>query len=106
MGEIPRVRADWQWSGEWWVETDAAMTGAWRVPSQQRCVLLFVNVGEQPISTHVDLDAGSYGLTGEEFQVTPITVDGPGEPSVVPRAVRREVVLPARTALAWELTLP
>ncbi len=28
-GDIPRVRADWQWSGQWWVETDAVLTGAW-----------------------------------------------------------------------------
>ncbi len=29
IGQIPRVTADWQWSGEWPVTTDALLAGAW-----------------------------------------------------------------------------
>ena len=35
VGEIPTVTADWQWSGEWPVTTDAVMTGAWRLPTRE-----------------------------------------------------------------------
>src|SRR3972149_4841086 len=36
LGDIPTVRADWRWSNEWWVGTDAVMTGAWRLPGENR----------------------------------------------------------------------
>ena len=32
-GNIPTVRADWQWYGSTWVTTDAVLTGAWHLPS-------------------------------------------------------------------------
>ena len=40
----PQVTADWQWSGEWPVTTDALLTGAWTLPRENRLVLLLVNV--------------------------------------------------------------
>jgi hypothetical protein len=104
QGQIPKVRADWQWSGEWWVTTDAAMTGAWRLPGEKRLVLLFVNVGDQPISTRLDLDAGSYGLSGEQVRVTPITAEAQGESFALPPVFQRELTLQPRSVTAWELT--
>lgn len=105
-GQIPKVRADWQWSGEWWVTTDAAMAGAWRLPQQNKCVLLFVNVGDQPVSTSVELDAGSYGLSGEKVRLTVLGGQGPNESFDLPRVSGRELKLPPRSALAWELSVP
>ena len=49
LGPIPTVRADWQWSGEWWVTTDAVLTGAWDLPKDKRMVLLFVNVSDETV---------------------------------------------------------
>ena len=33
---VPRVTADWQWSGTWPVTTDAVLTGAWALPQEDR----------------------------------------------------------------------
>jgi hypothetical protein len=106
LGEIPTVRADWQWSGEWWVTTDAAMAGAWYLPEESKAVLLFVNVSDEPIDTSLDLDAGKFGIAGEQVRVTTVTSAGESESVVLPRVSKRELALPARTAVAWELTKP
>ena len=42
LGTIPRVTADWQWSGYWPVTTDALLAGAWRLPKEKKLVLLLV----------------------------------------------------------------
>lgn len=60
-GDIPRVRADWQWSGEWWVSTDAVLTGAWALPRERRLVAIFVNVSDAPVRTTVTLDPAPFG---------------------------------------------
>ena len=57
VGEIPRVTADWQWSGHWPVTTDALLAGAWSLPAEKRLVLLFVNVGDQPLTVACNFDA-------------------------------------------------
>jgi hypothetical protein len=103
IGEIPRVTADWQWSGHWPVTTDAVLAGARRLPQEKRLVLLFVNVADQPISLAVDADGGSAGLTGDTATVVEWTSDGPSSTWTTPRAFRRELTLPARTVRAWEL---
>jgi hypothetical protein len=103
-GEMPRVRADWQWSGEWWVETDAVMSGAWCLPAQKRFVVLLVNVGEAPFSGKLALDAADYGLADEQVKLTPWGADGTGEPSTLPGRFERPIKLVPRSAEAWELT--
>ena len=47
-GDIPSVTADWQWHGIWPVTTSALLTGAWRIPAENRLVLLFANVADAP----------------------------------------------------------
>ena len=105
VGGIPKVTADWQWSGEWPVTTDAVMAGAWALPNEKRLVLLFVNVGDEPVTAQLDFDAQAYGLDAEKLHVVKLTVDGEGEASPgSPPAIRRDVTFPPRAAWAWELT--
>jgi hypothetical protein len=104
LGKIPTVRADWQWGGTLWVTTDAVLTGAWRRPKDRRLVLIFVNVGDEPVTARLEYDAGAYGLSGPELRAAKVTPDGPGEVFTTPPALRREVVLPPRSAWAWELS--
>lgn len=55
--DIPKVKADWQWSGEWWVTTDAVLAGAWRLPSSERLAVFFVNVSDQAVRIKPVIDA-------------------------------------------------
>jgi hypothetical protein len=102
IGQIPRVTADWQWSGEWPVTTDALLAGAWSLPDEKRLVLLFVNVSDQELTAACAFDASGYGMAGEAFAVEALTAEGGGEKWTAPRAFRRDVALPGGTALAWE----
>lgn len=100
------MRADWQWSGEWWVNTDAVLSGAWRLADEKRCAVLLVNVADKPITTPLKVDAANYGLSGPRVRLTRIDGEGPGESFAVLRVFQRELALPPRTARAWELTPP
>lgn len=102
IGSIPRVTADWQWSGEWPVTTDALLAGAWSLPDEKRLVLLFVNVSDQELTAACEFDASGYGMAGEAFAVEALTAEGGGEKWTAPRTFRRDVALPGGTALAWE----
>ncbi|NQT13192.1 MAG: hypothetical protein HQ582_10615, partial [Planctomycetes bacterium] len=104
VGEIPKVTADWQWSGEWPVTTEAVMTGAWALPSEKRLVLFFVNVGDEPVSARFDFDAVSYGLPGESLRVVKQTAEGSGESFTAEPAFGRQLTLAPRTPWAWEVT--
>jgi hypothetical protein len=104
LGTVPTVRADWQWSGEWWVTTDAVLTGAWQLPREKRMVLLFVNVGDESVSGRVRFDAAANGFRAREFRAQRSATDGTRSdwekwPSVFDRAV----TFPPRQAEAWEL---
>jgi len=109
-GEIPRVTADWQWSGEWPVTTDAVMTGAWTLPAEKRLVLLFVNVGDEPVSARLDLDAREYGLPDSQVRVHKMTAEAvvstedTAEAFTTPPAFQGELTFPPRTGWAWEFT--
>jgi len=102
-GEIPKVRADWQWSGEWWVSSDAVLTGAWRLPKENNLVLIFVNVSDEPVSGQFNFDGRQYGIDDEQVCITVITQEGINESFVAPRAFQRELNFQPRTAWAWEV---
>jgi hypothetical protein len=104
IGEIPRVTADWQWRGEWPVTTDAVMAGAWELPAAKRLVLLFVNVGDEPITLEVDFDADRYGLPRGPLKVSELTADGPGGTRTLRALFQRKLTLTPRTATAWEIS--
>jgi hypothetical protein len=102
-GEVPTVRADWQWGGTAWVTTDAVLTGAWCLPAEKRLVLIFVNVSDQPVSARLDYDVGPGGPGGNTRKLRQINPGGPGESSNTPSVLRRDVTFPPRTAWAWEV---
>ena len=114
LGTIPRVTADWQWSGSWPVTTDALLAGAWRLPREKKLVLLLVNVSDEPVQATLDFDATRYDLPAGPLALTRIGQDGPEEDgagaagvsagSLCRRAAslgmgdRRAVTMPPRTA--------
>jgi len=102
-GDIPKVRADWQWAGEWWVETDAVLTGAWRLPQEGKLALLFVNVSDQPVTVTVAFDGRIYGFQQPMVTVTALRAEGKGRGEKLPVNFRRPLPLLPRTALAWEI---
>lgn len=102
-GNIPKVRADWQWSGEWWVTTDAVLTGAWRLPRDKRLVLIFANVSDEAVSAALRLDGNEYGVTGDDATVTKITPIGPAETFTASRVFERTITFPRRQVWAWEV---
>lgn len=105
-GTMPRVTADWQWSGQWPVSTDAVLTGAWRLPAEHKLVLLLVNVSDQPVTAKLQLDASQYGLAASQLQLTKLTAGGAAEKSTTPAKIDQEPTFPPRAAWAWELALP
>jgi hypothetical protein len=108
-GPVPRITADWQWSGEWLVTTDAIMTGAWRIRQENKLVLLFANVSDAPYAGRLDLDPADYGLIAKALTVTAIQPNaGRGDTCVAhPLAIEAidhaDVEIPPRSVLAWEV---
>jgi len=62
IGNVPTVKADWQWSGHWWVTNDAVLTGAWQMPKAKRLVMIFANVSDEPVTAKVRFDPVAYGI--------------------------------------------
>ena len=105
LGASPKVRADWQWSGEWWVTTDAVLTGAWRLPRGKRLSLFFVNVSDQTVSTELLFDPTTYALRGQRVHVERTRADRSSGPSEVwSNAASHPLVLAPHQAEVWELT--
>ncbi len=103
IGAIPKVRSDWQWAGEWWVETDAVLTGAWRLQRDGKLALLFVNVSDEPVKAILPFNGKDYGLKGKRLRVTTLARQGRGETVTAPMSFRRQLTFPPRTAFAWEM---
>jgi hypothetical protein len=102
-GEMPRAKADWQWSGEWWVTTDAVLTGAWTLPRERRTILLFVNVTDTPVRAAIRPDFSSWGFARRKFSIH--TTAGTSPPSTSnPLAFGSAMTFPAREAQVWEVT--
>jgi len=103
VGDIPTVTADWQWSGEWIVTTDALLSGAWRA-KDGRVALIFVNVTDKELSAELVFDGEKYGFKkGASLLVTPRTEEGTQSPQREPSSFRRRLTLPAYQALALEV---
>jgi len=105
-GAIPRVTADWQWSGVWPVTTDALMVGVWRLPKERKLAMLLVNVSDEPIRATLDFDAARYDLPADSLKLTQISGNGPAETAPLPPAFQREVLAAPRQAWAWEIAAP
>lgn len=102
-GDLPAVRADWQWGGVAWVTTDAVLTGAWHQPAAKRLALMFVNVSTNSVAAQVEYDTKPYGFSGGRLRVKVLTAEGGGESFTTPAVLRRNVVFPPRAAWAWEI---
>lgn len=102
-GQIPRVRADWQWSGQWWVETDAVMTGAWQQPTENRLAIIVVNVGDEAVKVELNLNLGEYGLSGNSFAAVPFIDGQKGEPFDHRPMLQHRLELPPRCVMAWDI---
>lgn len=61
LGQIPKLKADWQWSGEWWVTTDALLASAWEIPREKKLAFIFANVGDEPVTVTLHTDLAVYG---------------------------------------------
>lgn len=102
-GTIPTVHADWQWSGEWPVTTDALLAGAWQLPRRERILFLFVNVSDAPVTASVVIDSRRYPVAGTRPSITSWSEAGKGAGFTAGSTFRRPISVPARSALAWEL---
>lgn len=104
-GDIPAVRGDWQWSGECWVETPAILAGAWRLPSENRLVMFFANVSEQPVSASFTFDASTYGFDEKPVHVSVARErDGVAESFGLANHEQRNIAIEPASITAWEIT--
>ncbi len=76
------------------------MTGAWQLQKENKIVLLFANVSDGPLTSHLEFDPGQYNLSGKSLSVVTIGPDGSESRSTIPA----EITLAARSVLAWEIT--
>lgn len=91
-GDVPTVRADWQWYGETWVTTSAVLTGAWRLPAERRAVALFANVSDQQI--HSSWRVPLRDLAGTRRSATVVRLDASGAPVGPASALAADRALP------------
>lgn len=106
QGDIPTVRADWQWGGEWWVSAPAVYTGAWQLPEQKRLVLFFVNVADEPVTATMRFNPSAYAIGTKQVQIKEIQgADGDaGRGQTVSSRFERRLSLPAHQAVVWEIS--
>lgn len=109
-GDVPTVTADWRWGGSLIVTTPAVLTGAWRLPKENRAVLFLVNVSEKPVTTTVVFNPNDYGFDSKRpLQVTVRTDleenDKSKNKTFTLDAGRHSVTLPPLSAQAWELSV-
>jgi hypothetical protein len=104
LGALPTVKADWQWSGEWWVSTDGVLTGAWRLPRERRLALIFVNVTDQAIAATLKFQGARHGIGAASAQAQLIEAGGSvGQAERWPATSEPALTFPPRRARAWEL---
>ncbi|MFO1498678.1 MAG: DUF6259 domain-containing protein [Verrucomicrobiota bacterium] len=100
IGDVPKVKADWQWSGEWWVTTDAVLTGAWRRTQGGPFVVLLANVSDQTVAFRLDVASERPATSTAQWLSS-----APGQELVTKRAPfdsSQPVTLPPRNLLAIE----
>jgi len=110
VGQVPKVKADWQWSGEWWVTTDAVLTGAWQIAKAKRLVMIFANVSDESVTGMVRFDPAVYGIraqrilhelnSGEAQAPEKLTLP---QASAKPGVIERQVTFKPRHVQTWEV---
>lgn len=105
LGDMPTVKADWQWEKDWWVTTDAVLTGAWALPKEKRLVLLFVNASDQPVTATLRFDGSRYGIRARRLRCAISTsANGGSEPRVFPAQFDQSITFAPRQAQAWAMS--
>ncbi len=105
VGDMPKVKADWQWSGEWPVTTDAVLAGAWRLPKEKRLVLLFANVSEEPVAATLRFDAKRYGIGARNVRCSVVEdVHSRHASRQLPAQFEERVEFKPRSIQAWQIT--
>ncbi|MCS7224960.1 MAG: DUF6259 domain-containing protein [Armatimonadetes bacterium] len=94
---VPIVRADWQWSGEWWVSTPAIIAGAWSLPSSGRTAFIFVNVGDSPLEATFPVDPKKYRRLSPQGSFTLWEPNGTLRPFAVRLGEEVTILLPPRS---------
>lgn len=79
-------------------------SGAWRLPGENKLALMFVNVGDEPVSAQFHFHGRQYGIDDQQVSVTTINQEETHETFVAANAFCRELKFPPRTAYAWEVT--
>ncbi|MCC6445631.1 MAG: hypothetical protein IT210_19515 [Armatimonadetes bacterium] len=103
-GSIPTVRADWQWTPDWWVTTDALLAGAWQIPAAKKLALFFANVSDAPVMAGLDFNGRAYGISTSYIRAAIAkNREGAVETLSLPARFRREITFPARSVQAWEI---
>lgn len=104
-GDVPTVRADWQWYGETWVTTSSVLTGAWRLPRERRAAAIFANVSDKPVRAEWPVSMRSIAGAAGPARLVRLGPDGspagPAAPVRPSTAVTLELA-PGEIA-AWEL---
>jgi hypothetical protein len=103
IGDVPDVTADWQWHGEWPITTQAIMAGAWQRPNENKVVLLFVNVSDEVLSTHIQFNPKEYGLDGRTFRATKVAPEGPQNELTIEAAGETKIEFTPQSVFAWEV---
>ena len=110
IGNVPTVKADWQWSGAWWVTNNAVLTGAWQMPKAKRLVMMFANVSDEPVTATVRFDPVAYGIRARRILCEASPDDEATSEKLAlplssgkPGVFERQVVFKPRRVQAWEL---
>ena len=104
-GNIPDVKADWQWAGEWWVTTPAVLTGAWKLPQNDKLVMIFVNVSDETVSAKLNVNTTEYGITDKELKLIIIDSESHSEKNIPSSELNTNITINPRTALIWEILI-
>lgn len=104
-GNIPTVRADWQWDRDWWVSALAVYTGAWQLSAEGRMVLFFVNVADERVTATMRFYPSVYGIRAKQVRLVEKRGESDtGKVQVVSSRFERRLELAPREAVLWEIT--
>lgn len=98
-GDIPRVTADWAWSGTWPVSDSAVQAGAW-LAEDGSIAYVFANSTQEPQSFRWSVDTKALPAAAT-YTLTRVSETGPAAPEIVPARRPHEVTLGPLDARAF-----
>ncbi|MCL2743199.1 MAG: DUF6259 domain-containing protein [Planctomycetaceae bacterium] len=77
IGAMPRVTADWHFSGRPTIVTaNVIQTGAWRIPAQNSVILMFANFSKDTVENQMRFDVKEIGLEPNKIAIVRHNPDG------------------------------